>query len=560
MLPSPSAGGVCIPRARLSKTQHLRAFPEPAARVARPLHKWGGPMSNASAPIANPASEPRPHQPGPTSLFRRRVLVVSDRLPIHLTREGGGGWRAAPTHSALISALTPVLRERRGVWVGWPGVTEEEAPEPQEVLAGAIQEGGYSLRPVSLSARDIHGAYEGFDGEILWPLFHEQPFQCRFEPAFWQAYRRVNRKFARSVAKTLATSSLRGESDLLWVHNHLLMNLAAELKHLGASCRTAFFLHIPFPAPDLFLKLPWRERLLIGLLSYDQVGFQTGRDLKNFLDCMQLLGASIEPEERLWSVRGETRLGAFHLRAGAFPVGVDYRGIVERAARPEVEQAAERLRALHPGRRIVLGIDRLDGSKGIPEKLDAFAEMLGRHADLQEKVSLVQFVVPGREDLARNAELRREIERRVGEINGRFSRPGWIPVHYHQGTLEADERLAWCRAADVAFVTPLREGMSLFAKEYCAANVDERGALVLSEFAGAAAQLGPGALLVNPYDTRATARTLLRALRLQAPERSDRLRKLRNEVRRHDVFWWAESFLAAALDETPAEILEPGLP
>jgi trehalose 6-phosphate synthase len=173
-------------------------------------------------------------------------------------------------------------------------------------------------------------------------------------------------------------------------------------------------------------------------------------------------------------------------------------------------------------------------------------------------------VVPASEELPRNTDLRREIERRVGEINGRFSRPGWIPVHYHQHqrSLETDELLAWCRAADVALVTPLREGMNLFAKEYCAANLDERGALVLSEFAGAAAQLAPGALLVNPHDTRATARTLRLALRLTEPERSARMRRLRNEVRRHDIFWWAESFLAAALDEPEIslEALEPGLP
>jgi trehalose 6-phosphate synthase/phosphatase len=531
---------------------------------------------NMSTASIQTAPEPRLLQaglnpPGQRPLPRRRVLVVSDRLPIHLTREGGEGWRAARAQGALISALAPVLRECRGVWVGWPGVSEEEAPEPQEVLAGVIQEGGYSLRPVSLTERDIRGAYDGFAGEVLWPLFHEQPVQCRFDPASWQAYRRVNRKFARAVARTMAKSSLRGESDLLWVHNHLLMNLAAELRTLGASCRTAFFLHIPFPAPDLFLKLPWRERLLIGLLSHDQVGFQTARDLKNFLDCMQALGASIEPADGLWSVRGETRLGSFRLRAGAFPIGVDYRSIAERAAHPEVAQAAARLRALHLGRQLVLGIDRLDCSKGILEKLDAFAELLGSHADLHERVSLVQFVVPSWENLPRHAELRREIERRVGEINGFFSRPGWIPVHYLQRALDADERLAWCRAADVAFVTPLREGMNLFAKEYCAAcaaNPDERGALVLSEFAGAAAQLGAGAmgaLLVNPHDAKATARTLLRALRLKAPERSARMRKLRNEVRRHDIYWWAESFLAAALDEHPENTgllypLEPSRP
>ena len=285
---------------------------------------------------------------------------------------------------------------------------------------------------------------------------------------------------------------------------------------------------------------------------------------------MSTLGAAVDSMEGgLWSVRGETRLGAFDLRAGAFPIGVDYRGIAERAARPEVEEAAARLRAHHPGRQIVLGIDRLDRSKGILEKLDAFAQLLGRHPGMQERVSLVQVVVPSREDLPRNGGIRREIERRVGEINGLFSRPGWIPVHYLQRTLPADEVLAWCRAADVAFVTPLREGMNLLAKEYCAAcaaEPDERGALVLSEFAGAADQLGSaGALLVNPHDAKATARTLLRALRMKAPERAARMRRLRNEVRRHDIFWWAESFLAAALDEPldqpePLYPLEPRLP
>ena len=231
-----------------------------------------GSMSTASAQTF---SEPRPQQPGPIPLPRRRVLVVSDRLPIHLTREGGEGWRAASAQGALISALTPVLRERRGVWIGWPGVSAEEAPEPQEVLAGGIQEGGYSLRPVALTERDVRGAYDGFAGEVLWPLFHERPLECRFDPASWQAYRRVNRKFARAVARAVSTTPRGGrESDLLWVHNHLLMNLASELRTLGVSCRTAFFLHIPFPAPDLFLKLPWRERLLIGLLAHDQVGFR----------------------------------------------------------------------------------------------------------------------------------------------------------------------------------------------------------------------------------------------------------------------------------------------
>lgn len=502
----------------------------------------------STAPVQS--FEPRLLEQAQAPLLRRRVLVVSDRLPIHLTRDGGEGWHAARANGALISALTPVLRERRGVWIGWPGVSEEEAPEPQEVLAGAIQEGGYSLRPVSLSERDIRGAYDGFSGEVVWPLFHEQPLDCRFDPAHWQAYRRLNRKFARAVAKTLGRTG--SESDLLWVHNHLLMNVAAELRTLGVPCRAAFFLHIPFPAPDLFLKLPWRERLLLGLLAYDTLGFQTPRDLKNFLDCVHALGATVEPSGGLWTVRGETRMGSFELRAGAFPIGVDYGTIAAQAARTEVAAAAELLRSRHHGRKLVLGIDRLDRSKGIPEKLRAFAELLDRHPDLHEQVSLIQVVVPSREDLPRHTELRGEIERLVGEINGRFSRPGWIPVHYHQRMLPPEELLAYYRAADVALITPLREGMNLVAKEYCAARSDERGTLVLSEFAGAAAQLSSGALLVNPHNPSATARTLRRALRMREQDQAVRMRSLRAEVRGHDIFWWADSFLHAALDEHPA--------
>jgi trehalose 6-phosphate synthase len=468
------------------------------------------------------------------------VLVVSDRLPIRLTREEGEGWRADRAHGALVAALNPVLRERRGVWIGWPGVTEEIAPDPQ-ILAGAIQAGGSSMRPVSLSARDVRGAYDGFGGGIIWPLFHEQPLECRFDPAAWQAYRRVNRKFARAAAKAMSATSRTGrESDLLWVHNHLLMNVAAELRTLRVPCRTAFFLHLPFPSADLFLKLPWRERLLRGLLAYDQLGFQTPRDLQNFLDCAHSLGAPVERQD---------------IRAGAFPIGVDFHSVAERAALPEIGAAAARLRELHGGRSLVLGIDRLDRSKGIPEKLQAFAELLARRPELHDRVSLIQVLLPSREDLPRHRELRCEIARQVGEINGRFSRPGWIPVHFQQRTLAPDELLAHYRAADVALVTPLREGMNLIAKEYCAARVDEQGTLVLSEFAGAAVQLGQGALLVNPHNATSTARTLHKALRMAESDRGRRMRNLREEVRRHDIFWWAESFLARALDEGPERTL-----
>lgn len=499
--------------------------------------------------IAN-LSEPRRSGRASVSGAPGRTVVVSERLPIVLTRdeataEEGSRWRAVPARGALSSALPPVLRDRRGVWIGWPGVTVEELPGIRRVLGGAIQEGGYTLRPVPLTARDRQGG-SGFCAEVLWPLFHGQPAECNFDRALWQDFRRVNRKYARAVQKTVAHS---GGSDLVWVQDYPLINVALEMRQLGVKAPTAFFLHLPFPSPELFLMLPWRDQLLAALLAYDRIGFQTTTDLANFLACVRTLAPSAwlnRAGEGVWSVRVEGQTEARGIEAGVFPIGIDFQQVAEGAERPEVLERAAQLRAAYDGK-LVLGIDRLDRSKGVGEKLRAFAEMLGRHPEMHEKVSLVQVVVPGQGDLPRHTALRAEIERQVGEINGRFGTLGWTPVHYVHRWLEPDEVLAWYRAADVLLVTPLKAGMELVAKEYCAARSDGDGALVLSEFAGAAAQLAGGALLVNPYNREGMVRSLHRALRMKPQEREVRMRALRAEVERRDVFWWADGFLAAAL-------------
>jgi trehalose 6-phosphate synthase/phosphatase len=338
------------------------------------------------------------------------------------------------------------------------------------------------------------------------------------------------------------------------------MNLALELRRLGVACRKAFFLHLPFPSPDLFLQLPWRERMLSGLLAFDQIGFQTERDLECFLAAVRRLAPTAVAQPAgggLWSLRGSWQGVPFDVRAGAFPVGIDAREIEERAARPEVAAQAAALREPLRGGQLILGVDRIDRAHGIPEKLRAFAAALARYPDLQERATLVQFAIPCRETLPRHTALRGEIERLAGEINGSFGRPGWVPVHYLHREPEAEELLAYYRAADVALVTPLKAGMHLMAKEYCAAS--RRGALVLSEFAGAAPQLATGALTVNPFDTQGVARTLRRALRMKDRERESRMRRLREEVRTRDVFWWAESCLAAVSAERLDRRLEEHL-
>ena len=450
-----------------------------------------------------------------------RLIVVSNRLPFAFKRAARGRWHATPGSGGLVTALLPVLRSRGGLWVGWPGAA---APASALRAAHGGRGSGYRLAGVSLRAEEVQGFYHGFSNEVLWPLFHDLPSLCNFEPAYWRAYCQVNRKYARVVYRR----SLPG--DFVWVHDYHLMTLAAELRALGSRARIAFFLHIPFPAPDIFAKLPWRAALLDALLEFDLLGFQTARDRRNFLACAQALGRDVRPQH-----------------TGYFPISIDYNAFLRRAAGEDVAAKARELHRLLPRRKLVLGIDRLDYTKGIALRLRAFQDLLVRHPGMRGRVSLIQVVVPSREDIPRYREMKTEIEQLVGRINGEFARPGgWVPVWYEYRSLSRLELLAYYRAADIALITPLKDGMNLVAKEYCACSVEEDCVLVLSEFAGAAVQLAHGALLVNPYDVRGVAEAIRTAYAMPAEERTARMRRMRRSVRRQDVFWWVDAFLGAA--------------
>jgi trehalose 6-phosphate synthase/phosphatase len=279
------------------------------------------------------------------------------------------------------------------------------------------------------------------------------------------------------------------------------------------------------------MKLPWRAPLLDALLAYDLVGFQTAHDRRNFLACAHTLGRDPQPE-----------------RSGAFPISIDYNAFMRRAAAGDVAAKARELHLLLPRRKLVLGIDRLDYTKGIALRLRAFQDLLVRHPEMRGRVSLIQVVVPSREDIPQYREMKTEIEQLVGRINGEFARPGaWVPVWYEYRSLSRLELLAYYRAADIALITPLKDGMNLVAKEYCACSIEEDCVLILSEFAGAAAQLASGALLVNPYDIRGVAEAIRIAHSMPAEEREARMRRMRRSIRRQDVFWWVDSFLRAAI-------------
>ncbi|MFW6125988.1 MAG: alpha,alpha-trehalose-phosphate synthase (UDP-forming) [Chloroflexota bacterium] len=466
-----------------------------------------------------------------------RLVIVSNRLPNVLMDEEVGAWRAHPSSGGLVTALAPVLEETGGLWIGWRGTAKEvDTAEPMAI--GSRGE-GYTLRSVPLTTDEVNLYYYGFSNQVIWPLFHDLQSRCNFDAAYWHAYQEVNGKFAQAIA------DVGRPNDLVWVHDYHLMLVARELRALGVKSRVAFFLHTPFPSLDMYMKLPWRREVLEGLLDYDLVGFQTQRDRNNFCQCAEMLtkGVRVDCRRVVCSVARPQQ----YLRAGAFPISIDFREFARQARDPTVGRRMRELRRAMPDRQIILGVDRLDYSKGIPERLRAFGNALERFEGLRGRVSLLQVVVPSREEMPDYQELKAEIELLVGEINGRFTWPGWIPIHYMFRSLDRSELLAYYRAADMAVVTPLKDGMNLIAKEYCAANMDTNGVLILSEFAGAATQLGGQALLVNPYDVDDMAAAIWHAFNMDQDERQSRMRRLRNAIARRDIFWWLDAFLRAAV-------------
>jgi trehalose 6-phosphate synthase/phosphatase len=454
-----------------------------------------------------------------------------------------------------VSALAPVLSRRGGRWIGWPGQPLEKGGSWETALAEGYRDCGYDLVPVLLGEDEVKGFYEGFSNAILWPLFHDLLGRCNFDPTFWYAYLAVNRKFADCVVEH------SGSDDFIWVQDYQLIHIAQLVREQTDSRRIGFFLHIPFPPLDIFLKLPWRAQILAALLAYDLIGFQTPRDSRNFLTCLEQLvpQAEILGGEPIV----EVRIGHRTVRVGAFPIGIDARSFEADARSEEVERRMEELRSRIRPAHLIVGVDRLDYTKGLHERLEAFRNALRRYPELRNQAILMQVVVPSREGVPEYQALKADIERLVGEINGEFARLGRVPVQYLYTSMTRRDLLALYRMARVGFVTSIKDGMNLVAKEFCACQVDRTGVLVLSEFAGAAAQLQEGALLVNPHDIEGMADALKAAMDMPAEERRCRMEAMQKIIHEQDIFWWVDYYLRAALGtvpdhfRTPTEYLPP---
>lgn len=469
-----------------------------------------------------------------------RVIIVSNRLPIVVSKDNQDNWKIEPGSGGLVTALAPVLKNRGGTWIGWPGTVEEDlVPDIGQLLKTAKKDSGYRLKPVLLTSQEREYFYKGFSNEVLWPLFHDFQSYCNFDPKYWEYYKSVNRKYAEVVDQN------SGGNDFIWVHDYHLIYVAKYLREVANHSILGFFLHIPFPPLDIFLKLPWRFQILRALLEYDLVGFQTMRDRRNFVQCIRTLMKNVH-------IRGKGQVltcqfEGKEIRIGTFPISIDFNEFNNLAKSEEVADGAWYLHESFPNQKIILGVDRLDYTKGILEKLNAFRNALEHYPELREKVILVQVLVPSRRSIPMYANLKEEIERLVGEINGQFTTHGWVPIHYMYRSLSGTDLISYYRTAEVLLVTPIKDGMNLVAKEYCASNLEQTGVVILSEYAGTVSQFYRNALVVNPYDIEGVADTILEAVGMSPDQRKLRMKKLRQSVKKADIFWWINSFLLAAI-------------
>ena len=470
----------------------------------------------------------------------RRLLLVSNREP-YVRKRTPAGIRFERTTGGLVTALDPVMRESGGVWVAWQPESEpREGAPPSEPRFQVPGEGPqFTLRQVPLSKAEVARYYYGFANRALWPLCHYFVDRCRFDEEEWRQYERINDRFADVVVEEAAAG------DVVWVHDYhfclLPQKVRERRRHAGP---IAFFLHIPFPTEEVFRVLPWRRQVLEGLLGADLVAFHTDEYVASFLGCCErLLEAEVDRR------RGVVRWGGREVRVGAFPIGIDVAEFRAAAASREADARVASIRQGLGGARLVLGVDRLDYSKGILERLHAVDVLLETHPELRRKLVFLQVAVPSREQVLDYRELKRQVDEMVGFVNGKHGTANWQPVRYLYRGVPREELVAYYRAADVCLVNPLRDGMNLVAMEFVACQHDGEGVLVLSELTGAARTLGDGALLINPFAIHETAETLAAALAMDSGEKRRRMQRLFSRVAACDVHGWLERILSAALAE-----------
>jgi len=473
----------------------------------------------------------------------QRLLIISNRLPLTI-QERKGDLHIEPSVGGLATGLRSWYKSYPSIWIGWAGIGGKKIKKEKDIMEILLSE---NCHPVPLSQHDVEAYYQGICNRTIWPLFHYFPLYAEYSEDFWQAYEQVNTAFANVV-----TGIVR-PNDIIWVHDYHLMLLPKLLRERVPKATVGFFLHIPFPSFEIFRLLPWRQQILEGLLGADLVGFHTYDYTGHFLDSVhRLLGYEV--------AMGQITMADRVVRADAFPMGINYEQYSSVAEDPKAQAERKRFHKKLGDCRVILSVDRLDYTKGIPQRLEAFSMFLDRNPKFKRKVILVLLVVPSRTRVEPYIQLKKQLDGLVGEINGKYGTIGWMPVWYLYRSLPFHSLAALYSLADVALVTPLRDGMNLVAKEYTATKSDGKGVLILSETAGAAQELGE-AIIINANNQEEIAQALAKALEMPEQEQIERNRTMQKRLRRYDVVQWANEFMDKLLStkKLQQEMEEKGL-
>jgi trehalose 6-phosphate synthase/phosphatase len=456
-----------------------------------------------------------------------RLVIVSNRLPISVTRHSGG-IRFLPSVGGLATGLRSFCKSHKSQWIGWPGIATDKISEKQkQEISNKLQE--QDCDAVFLFAKDVRNFYYGFCNKTIWPLFHYFPLYTVYEDRYWQSYKQINSTFCDAVVK------MAKPDDYIWVHDYQLMLLPEFIREKLPDAQIGFFLHIPFPSFELFRLLPWRREILNGLLGADLIGFHTYDYVRHFLSsAARMLGTEHS--------MGALNVGNRIVKVDAFPMGIDYERYSGAIKKAEVEKRLTIIRKKVGDRKVIISIDRLDYTKGIIQRLEAFDLFLSQNPEYKEKVTLILVAVPSRTGVEDYMDLRKQLEALVGRINGEHGVLGWVPVWYLYRFLPFERLVALYSIADVALVTPLRDGMNLIAKEFIATKADGKGVLILSEMAGAASELGE-AMVVNANNKEAIIEAIKAALEMPIEEQNERNRLMQKRISRYTVTRWAHDFV-----------------
>ena len=459
---------------------------------------------------------------------KSRLIVVTNRGPYHF-RKTTLGVRDSRTIGGLVSALDPLLRDSKGVWVAWGD--ESDIANIGTRVKVPLSDPTYLLKLIRMSDDEISNFYYGFSNNILWPLCHYFPEKCNFAEKYWKYYQQVNQKFAEAILEEL------NSNDIIWIHDYHLALVPQYIRQKKPKAKVGIFWHIPFPAPDVFNMLPWSKEIVQGLLHADLVGFHTPRYVNNFLET-----ALSQPEVKVDRKRGICLFHGKTTKIKNFPISIDAKYIEWIGRQPKSIEKSRKIKQNLRDTKLILGVDRLDYSKGILERLLSIELFFEKYSEQKGKVTFLQIAVPSRTKINNYRIMKREIEEAVGRINGRLGSTDWMPIYYFYKGFSFEELISYYMAADIALLTPLRDGMNLVAKEYVAAQQEDTGVLILSKFTGSAEEL-KNALIINPYNAHEVADTLMFALRLNDFERREQMKIMRRHIFKHDVFWWVNQFL-----------------